>query len=108
MSRFEEICGLLLDGTRSLEPWSDDEDETWIKVRYFSRAEVPNLWYAYPQGYARDQLEVCESHLVNGGEKLKNILEFRFLKFVCKMKVKIVRIRKSIHEIKDSKKKINI
>ncbi|GBN21716.1 hypothetical protein AVEN_204710-1 [Araneus ventricosus] len=60
---------------------------------------IPNLWVRVLLGYVEDQLGVRESDLGNGGKtKHKNILEFRFLKFVWKTKVKIVLFRKTMDQ----------
>jgi hypothetical protein len=37
----------------------------------WSKAVVPNLWYAYSWGYAADRLGVHENNIGNGGKHQK-------------------------------------
>jgi hypothetical protein len=41
------------------------------------RTVVPNLWYAYPWGYAVERLGVYENNIGNGGKKKKKRVKMK-------------------------------
>jgi hypothetical protein len=47
---------------------ADKENGLWRSCTRQARTVVPNLWYAYPWGYAADRLGVSENNIGIGGK----------------------------------------